>query len=266
MRRALPARRTCVNLAAMNRARTRRQFLRLLAGPPLLAAAPARMGRQDSPWRRQDRADRAADRGGAGAAERLAADRFHFRQAARRPLPGQHADRRSEASGEIRRPRRCVRLRHVLRGGAGGGHRPRHRRNSRPSLRRIRYDHGKVQYDQRNHYFADWCKRNIENGICRPVAIEPSVVIDKTAHLAPRVRQAPGVDRRDRQGDAAGQAPSCWRRATSSASRRGARASITITPASSHSARTANCCCATPRKAAAASSRTRWRHSSPPIR
>jgi hypothetical protein len=48
------------------------------------------------------------------------------------------------------------------------------------SLRRIRYDHGNVQYDQRNHYFADWCKRNIENGICRPVTIEPSVTIDKT--------------------------------------------------------------------------------------
>jgi Protein of unknown function (DUF1460) len=48
------------------------------------------------------------------------------------------------------------------------------------SLRRIRYDHGKVQYDQRNHYFADWCKRNIENGICRPVAIEPSITFDKT--------------------------------------------------------------------------------------
>jgi hypothetical protein len=48
------------------------------------------------------------------------------------------------------------------------------------SLRRIRYDHGNVQYDQRNHYFADWCRRNIENGICRPVAIEPSITIDKT--------------------------------------------------------------------------------------
>ena len=47
-------------------------------------------------------------------------------------------------------------------------------------LRRIRYDRGNVQYDQRNHYFADWCKRNIENGICRPVKIEPSIVIDKT--------------------------------------------------------------------------------------
>src|SRR6185436_19348781 len=38
------------------------------------------------------------------------------------------------------------------------------------SLRRIRYDHGNVQYDRRNHYFADWCKRNIET----------SIVIDKT--------------------------------------------------------------------------------------
>ena len=48
------------------------------------------------------------------------------------------------------------------------------------SLRRIRYDQGNVQYDQRNHYFADWCKRNIENGVCRPVAIEPSITFDKT--------------------------------------------------------------------------------------
>ena len=50
------------------------------------------------------------------------------------------------------------------------------------ALRRIRYDHGNVQWDQRNHYFADWGKRNIENGICEPVAIEPSVVIDKTVY------------------------------------------------------------------------------------
>jgi hypothetical protein len=48
------------------------------------------------------------------------------------------------------------------------------------ALRRIRYDRGRVQYDQRNHYWADWCQRNIANGICRPVAIEPSVTIGKT--------------------------------------------------------------------------------------
>jgi hypothetical protein len=48
------------------------------------------------------------------------------------------------------------------------------------ALRRIRYDQGAVQYERRNHYFADWCRRNVDNGICRPVAVEPSMVIDKT--------------------------------------------------------------------------------------
>ena len=48
------------------------------------------------------------------------------------------------------------------------------------ALRRIRYDQGKVQYDQRNHYWTDWCQRNVANGICRPVAIGPPVTIDKT--------------------------------------------------------------------------------------
>jgi hypothetical protein len=48
------------------------------------------------------------------------------------------------------------------------------------ALRRIRYDHGDVRYDRRNHYFADWCRHNIENRICRPVPIAPLVTIDKT--------------------------------------------------------------------------------------
>ena len=48
------------------------------------------------------------------------------------------------------------------------------------SLRRIRYDHGNVQWDLRNHYFAEWSQRNIDNKICQPVAMEPSVVIAKT--------------------------------------------------------------------------------------
>jgi hypothetical protein len=50
------------------------------------------------------------------------------------------------------------------------------------ALRKIRYDHGKVQWDQRNHYFADWCQRNVDNKICGPVTIEPSVKIDKTVN------------------------------------------------------------------------------------
>ena len=48
------------------------------------------------------------------------------------------------------------------------------------ALRRIRYDHGEVRYERRNHYFADWCRRNIDNGLCRPVPIAPSTMLDKT--------------------------------------------------------------------------------------
>ena len=49
-------------------------------------------------------------------------------------------------------------------------------------LRRIRYANGDVTWAARNHYFADWSRRAVENGICRPVAMEPSVTIEKTVH------------------------------------------------------------------------------------
>jgi len=66
-------------------------------------------------------------------------------------------------------------------------------------LRRIRYDHGKVEYAHRNHYWAEWCKRNIENGVCQPVAIEPSVTTDKivTWHreFAPRRVSITAIDK-----------------------------------------------------------------------
>lgn len=48
------------------------------------------------------------------------------------------------------------------------------------SLRRIRYNQGTVQWRERNHYFADWNQRNIENRICEPVTMAPSVAITKT--------------------------------------------------------------------------------------
>jgi hypothetical protein len=48
------------------------------------------------------------------------------------------------------------------------------------ALRRIRYAHGHVRWDQRNHYFAEWSRRNIDNGLCRPVEIKPSLNIEKT--------------------------------------------------------------------------------------
>jgi hypothetical protein len=58
--------------------------------------------------------------------------------------------------------------------------RARDRSEFEASLRRIRYAHGEVKWDERNHYFADWTRRAVENGICRPVAIEPSATIEKT--------------------------------------------------------------------------------------
>ncbi len=48
------------------------------------------------------------------------------------------------------------------------------------SLRRIRYNQGTVQWRERNHYFADWNQRNVENRICESVPLEPSVTIRKT--------------------------------------------------------------------------------------
>lgn len=47
------------------------------------------------------------------------------------------------------------------------------------ALLRIRYEHGRVKWDERNHYFAEWSRRIVEQNICQPVAMEPSVVIDK---------------------------------------------------------------------------------------
>lgn len=48
------------------------------------------------------------------------------------------------------------------------------------ALRRIRYNQGIVAWKERNHYFADWNERNIENRICQPVAMQPSISIRKT--------------------------------------------------------------------------------------
>jgi N-acetylmuramoyl-L-alanine amidase-like len=47
-------------------------------------------------------------------------------------------------------------------------------------LRKIRYVDGEVRWDARNHYFVEWCRHAVENKICRPVAIDPVVTIDKT--------------------------------------------------------------------------------------
>src|SRR3954468_11035044 len=183
MHRILPGRRTCVNLAAMNRARTRRQFLRLLAGTPLLAAGGNFAFAAKIDGAKTDGAKTALIERLIGEARVLpsVSERIDFIS---RKLLGI----RYQANTLIGSPTSaekfvvrddafdCVTFCEVVLAAAMARDMP----EFETSLRRIRYDHGAVQYDQRNHYFADWCKRNIENGICRSVVIEPSIVIDKT--------------------------------------------------------------------------------------
>ena len=47
------------------------------------------------------------------------------------------------------------------------------------ALLRIRYENGQVKWEERNHYFADWCRRAVEKKICQPVRLEPSATIEK---------------------------------------------------------------------------------------
>ena len=96
-------------------------------------------------------------------------------------------------------------------------------------LRTIRYEHGKVVWDERNHYFAEWCRRAVENKICGPVAMPDVVTIDKTVQLG-QPGPAAGVDHWRSVGDACWRTPRRWRTATSSASCRGGRISISSTP------------------------------------
>lgn len=49
-----------------------------------------------------------------------------------------------------------------------------------PALRMIRYHDGIVTYYARNHYFHEWCARNIANGLCREVELPGMVTIEKT--------------------------------------------------------------------------------------
>ena len=39
-----------------------------------------------------------------------------------------------------------------------------------------------MEWRERNHYFADWCARNVENKLCRPVAMDGMVRIDKASN------------------------------------------------------------------------------------
>jgi hypothetical protein len=85
-----------------------------------------------------------------------------------------------------------------------------------PALRMIRYHDGIVTYYARNHYFHEWCARNVANGLCGDVELPGAVTIEKTVtwhrefgprHFTMRVIPAESVlDNRAmlRSGDIAG--------------------------------------------------------------
>jgi hypothetical protein len=53
------------------------------------------------------------------------------------------------------------------------------------ALRQIRYHDGAVTWRERNHYFAQWCENNIANEICAAVAMPGSEAIAKTVSYMP---------------------------------------------------------------------------------
>jgi hypothetical protein len=47
-------------------------------------------------------------------------------------------------------------------------------------LKRIRYAQGEVRWAERNHDFAQWSRRIVENKMCKPVGVAPLVTVEKT--------------------------------------------------------------------------------------
>ena len=48
------------------------------------------------------------------------------------------------------------------------------------ALREIRYRHGSVNWFERNHYFFEWCQRNVDNKTCRWLDLAGTVDLAKT--------------------------------------------------------------------------------------
>lgn len=53
-------------------------------------------------------------------------------------------------------------------------------------LRAIRYDNGRVQWEQRNHYMTDWIRNNTRSGILRGISAKvPTIVKKRTLNMVP---------------------------------------------------------------------------------
>jgi hypothetical protein len=153
----------------MNRATTRRTVLRMIAGLPLLAGSHA-FGREKPLLGRLIAEAQAMPR---------ISQRIDFISRSLRGV-------RYQANTLIGGPRRqevfvvredafdCVTFCEVVLAAA----RARNFEEFEAALLRIRYEHGQVKWEERNHYFGQWSQRAVENRICRAVDL-PSVAIDK---------------------------------------------------------------------------------------
>lgn len=154
----------------MRNAATRRMFLRLLAGAPLVAAA-ARSEARETVLARLIR--QARDRGDIS-------ERVDFIS---RALVGT----RYQAHTLIGGPRRAEQF--VLREDAFdcvtyceavlASALAKDFSEYPDILRRIRYAQGEVRWAERNHDFAQWNRSAVAKGICRPVTIAPAVTVEK---------------------------------------------------------------------------------------
>lgn len=159
----------------MKQATTRRRFLQLAAGLPCLAATSGSALARDELL-----------------IGRLIKDARAFPQISRRMdfISGSLLGIRYEANTLIGGPRKqevfviradafdCVTFCEVVMAAAMA----RDFQGFETSLRAIRYENGKVEWSDRNHYFAEWIRRANEKGIARPVAMEPSITIDKVVN------------------------------------------------------------------------------------
>jgi hypothetical protein len=52
----------------------------------------------------------------------------------------------------------------------------------RSMLRTIRYHNGTVAWRERNHYFFEWGRHNVENKLCRTILLDGAVAVEKTVY------------------------------------------------------------------------------------
>jgi hypothetical protein len=54
-------------------------------------------------------------------------------------------------------------------------------------LRKIRYEHGRIQWERRNHYMSRWIRNNVREAILRPVSIRavPTLLRERLLNVVP---------------------------------------------------------------------------------